>query len=233
MSANIEALVKKHIARNGAVVEILHDALTEQAETHALELRAYEATVQNLEQRIREIEAQRVPVVGNDIPQDWKGVDGAVAWHLMDRHGEGWAHIGQMMDEWAAANAAQFVPVVGDAVAYLLTRDDDKTFPRAFTSEKDADSLVAWSNVAPLIVKHNLYLEPTTSIPAAELASLREKAAEADELRKDAERYRWLRDDAFEHSNDCFMAAGQLFAEHHGATFDAAIDAAIAQERQP
>ena len=36
-------------------------ALTEQAETHALELRAYEATVQNLEQRIRELEAQRVP----------------------------------------------------------------------------------------------------------------------------------------------------------------------------
>ncbi len=32
-----------------------------QAETHALELRAYEATVQNLEQRIRELESQRVP----------------------------------------------------------------------------------------------------------------------------------------------------------------------------
>jgi len=32
-------------------------ALTEQAETHALELRAYEATVANLEQRIRELEA--------------------------------------------------------------------------------------------------------------------------------------------------------------------------------
>ena len=36
-------------------------ALTKQAETHAIELRAYEATVQNLEQRIRELEAQRVP----------------------------------------------------------------------------------------------------------------------------------------------------------------------------
>lgn len=33
--------------------------LKEQAETHAIELRAYEATVQNLEQRIRELEAER------------------------------------------------------------------------------------------------------------------------------------------------------------------------------
>jgi hypothetical protein len=44
-------------------------AITEQAEAHALELRAYEATVQNLEQRIKDLqlemlangEAQRVP----------------------------------------------------------------------------------------------------------------------------------------------------------------------------
>ncbi len=33
-------------------------ALTEQAETHALELRAYEATVQNLEQRIRDLQLE-------------------------------------------------------------------------------------------------------------------------------------------------------------------------------
>jgi len=70
----------------------------------------------------------------------------------------------------------------------------------------------------------------THSIPATELASLREKAAMVDELRKDAERYRWLRDDAFEHSDDCFMEAGRLFAEKHGVAFDDAIDAAIAQE---
>ena len=74
--------------------------------------------------------AQAVPVMGEPIPQDWKGVDGAVAWHLMDRHGEGWAHIGQMMDAWLAAN----------------------------------------------------------SIPAAELATLRENAAMVDELQERAER---------------------------------------------
>ncbi len=53
---------------------------------------------------------------------------------------------------------------------------------------------------------------------------------ELERLRKDAERYRWLRDDAFEHSDDCFMEAGRLFAEKHGVAFDEAIDAAIAQE---
>ena len=44
---------------------------------------------------------------------------------------------------------------------------------------------------------------------------------------RDAERYRWLRDDAFENSDDCFLEAGRLFAEKHGAAFDEAIDAAI------
>lgn len=35
--------------------------LKDMAETHARELRAYEATVENLEQRVRELEAERVP----------------------------------------------------------------------------------------------------------------------------------------------------------------------------
>ena len=56
-------------------------ALTEQAETHAIELRAYEATVQNLEQRIKDLqlemlangEAQRVldgMVIGDIAPAE-------------------------------------------------------------------------------------------------------------------------------------------------------------------
>lgn len=65
MNTNIEALVKKHIKFVCITVagnkEMLRNALTEQAETHAMELRAYEATVQNLEQRIRDLEKERVP----------------------------------------------------------------------------------------------------------------------------------------------------------------------------
>lgn len=56
---NIEELVKKHLDRNGwRTAKALRAALTEQACLHHIELRAYEATVQNLEQRIRELEAK-------------------------------------------------------------------------------------------------------------------------------------------------------------------------------
>lgn len=45
--------------------DAIREAIAEQAATHARELSAYEATVENLEQRIRELEAQRVP-------EDWQ-----------------------------------------------------------------------------------------------------------------------------------------------------------------
>ena len=61
------------------------------------------------------------------------------------------------------------------------------------------------------------------------LTRLAQAEHEIERLRKDAERYRWLRDDAFEHSDDCFFEAGRLFAGHQGDSFDVAIDAAIAQ----
>jgi len=36
--------------------------------------------------------------------QHWRGMDGATAWHLIDRHAAGWGDIGRMMDAWLAAN---------------------------------------------------------------------------------------------------------------------------------
>ena len=38
------------------------------------------------------------------VDQDWSTVDGAAAWHLIDRHGEGWGNIGAMMDAWRDAH---------------------------------------------------------------------------------------------------------------------------------
>ena len=35
--------------------------------------------------------------------QDWTGLSGATAWHLAERHGEGWAGIGAMMEAWRDA----------------------------------------------------------------------------------------------------------------------------------
>src|SRR6478752_1768534 len=35
--------------------------------------------------------------------QDWANLDGAVAWHLIERHADNWADVGLMMDEWLKA----------------------------------------------------------------------------------------------------------------------------------
>jgi hypothetical protein len=46
----------------------------------------------------------RPPATIKDNSQNWAGMDGAVAWHLIDRHADNWADIGKMMNEWLAAN---------------------------------------------------------------------------------------------------------------------------------
>jgi len=60
-------------------------ALTEQAKTHALELRAYEATVQNLEQRIEELTGVRLTVGdGLEVYGTGEAIRRAQAYILMD-----------------------------------------------------------------------------------------------------------------------------------------------------
>jgi hypothetical protein len=36
--------------------------------------------------------------------QDWKGMDGAIAFHLIERHADGWDDVGLMMNAWLEAN---------------------------------------------------------------------------------------------------------------------------------
>src|SRR4030042_5736762 len=36
--------------------------------------------------------------------QCWKGMDGAIAFHIIERHADGWYQIGEMMDAWLEAN---------------------------------------------------------------------------------------------------------------------------------
>jgi hypothetical protein len=36
--------------------------------------------------------------------QRWAGMDGATAYHLIDRHAGDWSEIGLMMDAWLRAN---------------------------------------------------------------------------------------------------------------------------------
>jgi hypothetical protein len=37
--------------------------------------------------------------------QDWRGMDGVTAFHLIQRHADGWGDVGAMMNAWLAAQA--------------------------------------------------------------------------------------------------------------------------------
>lgn len=39
-----------------------------------------------------------------DKAQQWAGMDGATAWHMIERHADDWNEIGAMMDAWLRAN---------------------------------------------------------------------------------------------------------------------------------
>ena len=36
--------------------------------------------------------------------QDWAGMDGACAFHLIERHADGWSDVARMMEAWLDAN---------------------------------------------------------------------------------------------------------------------------------
>lgn len=132
--------------------------------------------------------------------------------------------------------AAQSVPVVGEPVGFILIHEDGG---RNLTFHDNTGELPDGWN------QHKLVVQPTNAITAAELTTLREKAAmadelqeekakfafkakrleqERDELRKDAGRYRWLRIG----KNDA--KATDLIEDYCDTDLDNAIDAAIAQE---
>jgi hypothetical protein len=52
--------------------------------------------------------------------QDWKDMDGATAFHLIERHAEDWADVGRMMGQWLAANA----PAMAELARLTKQRDE-------------------------------------------------------------------------------------------------------------
>ena len=79
-----------------------------------------------------------------------------------------------------AWQAARTVPVMGEAVAEAYVYED--------VDGDDILGLRLLKEDYPMQHGEKLYIEPTNSIPAAELATLREQAAMVDELQKRAER---------------------------------------------
>lgn len=39
-----------------------------------------------------------------DKMHEWAGMNGAIAWHLIDRYADNWNEAGMMMDAWRRAN---------------------------------------------------------------------------------------------------------------------------------
>jgi len=52
-----------------------------------------------------EQEQEPVATVENN-SQQWKGMDGAIAFHLIERHADNWSDARKMMEEWLSANTS-------------------------------------------------------------------------------------------------------------------------------
>ncbi len=71
----------------------------------------------NITTRLTKLEqAEKQAATIEDNSQDWAKLDGAVAWHLIERHADNWADVGKMMDEYVAAKLAK---PEQEPVAYL------------------------------------------------------------------------------------------------------------------
>lgn len=97
--------------------------------------------------------------------QRWAGMDGATAWHLIDRHADNWADVGLMMDAWLEANRSLAAGKVADPVTEAM---------------KHAQQALYWREKYEMLERDakNRGLEPA---PPADPA----KASEPDEVRID------------------------------------------------
>lgn len=65
--------------------------------------------------RVAEQAGEPVADIGND--QNWRRMDGATAYHLIDRHADNWNEIGLMMDAWRLANTPPSADELVEAVS--------------------------------------------------------------------------------------------------------------------
>lgn len=80
---------------------------------------------------------------GEEVKQDWKGMDGATAWHLIDRHAEDWSDVGRMMQEWLDANSA--------------TAERDELLAAAEAIEIDAEECLDFDECTAMLVPIDTY----------------------------------------------------------------------------
>ena len=61
--------------------------------------------------------------------QNWKGMDGSIAWHLIERHAENWNQVGEMMNEWLGENQKEWVGLTEDEVKECFAITPDMFLP--------------------------------------------------------------------------------------------------------
>ena len=66
----------------------------------------FDVEINAIKEALAQPEQEPVTTV-EDNSQQWKGMDGAIAFHLIERHADGWNDIRKMMGEWLSANTPQ------------------------------------------------------------------------------------------------------------------------------
>ena len=178
----IDELVKKYYAawaheKGTSWTDHMRAALTELAAEYdrkqALLLDAHCERVSSLQERIRELEAERVPDDVSDSPcaeADWCPTEKSVLQRFW-REAQSVPVVGEPTDaayKWMIANGVEplaSLHKLGERLAAFLDEDQ-------------------FSGCETLLLTAITAINTFVPVPAAELATLREKAAEADELQE-------------------------------------------------
>ncbi len=124
--------------------------------------------------------------------QHWDKVDGAIAWHLIDRHADNWEETGAMMDAWLRANAASALPKqsMPEPVAWYVKRHapgkrDDGMRLGPFWKRDDAEQWVDDRHVLYALVDYSLRSEEREPVAAWSDTQIRRAYQNSPELHKD------------------------------------------------
>lgn len=55
--------------------------------------------------------------------QQWRGMDGATAWHLIDRHADNWDDVAVLMGAWANAQIVLVAEILFEALEIMDAND--------------------------------------------------------------------------------------------------------------
>jgi hypothetical protein len=88
-----------------------------------------------------------IPTPDDIDAQDWAGMDGAIAYHLIERHSENWSHAARLMHAWRDANP----PAAEQPGAVGLSERDRSTITAAINALQNPKMASIVMNVSAVI----------------------------------------------------------------------------------